>query len=334
MKRHDIDMRDSATPHLGVRTPKTGYRSYMFNYMGARTLSTSGQQMFLIDSFRDTNRPLLSIMADPNSVFIKALERFRNKWIYANTVNDRSVPYYTAMMSSTDPFVSLSAITPHYLEPQPSPGNVILEPEHYVSPKQEVALSHWQNTITTVRTLPVYLVLATLIPLAIPAFMMNAVYQTYRSNQRLRHHESGKAFKLERYRVKLLEEAQAVQDRVYERLAGEQTEEYLPTPPPESSASSSITVGGGKCDEKERNRRKKQQEGGGPSDEGSPFPTLALQKEQFEMIENLDRVGFVKFPVHILKVRHTHAAIVVRMQKESFGEGKVVSEHWVKRFDL
>lgn len=76
------------------------------------------------------------------------------------------------------------------------------------------------------------------------------------------------------------------------------------------------------------------QEGGGSEDEGSPFPTLALQKEQLEMIENLDHVGFVKFPVHILKVRHTHAAIVVRMQKPSFDEGKVVSGHWVGRFEV
>lgn len=289
--------------------------------------------MFLIDSFRDTGRPLLSIMADPNSVFVKALERFRNKWVYANTVNDRSVPYYTAMMSATDPFVNLSAITPHYLSPQPEPGNVILDPDHYVSPRQEVAQSHWQGAISTIRTIPIYIVLATLIPLAVPAFVMNAAYQTIRSNQRLRHHESGKAFKLERYRVKLLEEAQAAQDRVYERLAGEQSEDYLPTPPPESLSSSFSAVS--KDDgEKERKRRKSQREGGTSKDDGSPFPTLALMNEQFEMIDNLDRVGFVKFPVHILGVRHTHAAIVVRMQKESFAEGKVVSKHWAERFEV
>lgn len=307
----------------------------MFNYMGARTLSTSGQQMFLIDSFRDTGRPLLSVMADPNSIFIKALERFRNKWIYANTVNDRSVPYYTAMMSATDPFVSLSAITPHFLDPQPEPGKVILDPDHYVSPRHEIAPSHWQGAMTTLRTLPVYLVLATLIPIAVPAFVLNAAYQTVRSNQRLRHHESGKAFSLERYRVKLLEEAQVLQDRVYERVANDQPEDYLPTPPPESSSSSTTT--GSKSIMSENNdlqRKKSRQEGGKPGDETSPFPTLALQKEQFEMIENLDRVGFVKFPVHILKVRHTHAAIVVRIQKASFDEGKVVSAHWAGRFEV
>lgn len=285
--------------------------------------------MFLIDTFRDTGRPLLSVMADPNSVFIKALKRFRSKWIYANTVNDRSVPYYTAMMSATDPFVSLSAITPHYLKSQPEPGNVILDPDHYVSPKKEITQSAWHGAITTMRTLPIYFVLATLTPLAVPVFMLNAAYQTIRSNQRLRHHESGGAFQLDRYRVKLLEEAQHVSDRVQERMANEE-EQYLPTPPPEP-ASSSIKAS---PEEKQLQRTKSRQEGGKLEEQGSPFPTLALQPEQFEMIDNLDRVGFVKFPVHILRVRHTHAAIVVRIQKESFDEGKVVSAHWAQRFEV
>lgn len=333
----------SATPHLGVRTPKVGYRSYMFNYMGARTLSTSGQQMFLIDSFRDTGRPLLSVMADPNSVFIKALEQFRNKWIYANTVNDRSVPYYTAMISATDPFVSLSAITPHFLNPQPEPGNVILDPNHSVSPRQQTAQTPWQGAVSTFRALPVYIVLATLIPIAVPAFVLNAVFQTYRSNQRLRHHESGKAFNLDKYRVKLLEEAQHLQDRVYERVANEQPEEYLPTPPPECSSPSSLSAGSkpttttndsSSQNDLQHKKTFRQEGSSSPSDTDSPFPTLALQKEQFEMIENLNRVGIVKFPVHILKVRHTHAAIVVRMQKSSFDEGKVVSSHWAGRFEI
>ena len=50
-----------ATPHLGIKTPKKGYRSLIWDFMGARTLSVSGQQMFLIDKFRDSGRPLLSI---------------------------------------------------------------------------------------------------------------------------------------------------------------------------------------------------------------------------------------------------------------------------------
>ncbi len=61
----------------------------------------------------------------------------------------------------------------------------------------------------------------------------------------------------------------------------------------------------------------------------SGFSTLALTPQQFEMIRALDEVGFRKYRVHIHSVRHTHAAMIVRNQKPSFDEGKVVVRHWL-----
>ena len=78
-----------ASPHLGVRTPLTGYQNRLWNVLGARTLSTSGRQLFLIDNFRNTDRPLLSVLADPDSIFIHALARFQNRSLYTNIINDR-----------------------------------------------------------------------------------------------------------------------------------------------------------------------------------------------------------------------------------------------------
>lgn len=349
-----------ATPHLGVRTPKRGARSYLFNVLGAKTLSTSGQQMFLVDTFRDTKRPLLSVMADPNSAFVKGLSMFKNKWIYANTMNDRSVPYYTAAMSRIDPFVDLDKITVHYLSP---PGEVILDYSNPATPRR----SPWEDMTTlekiraaprqTMKTLPFYLVLLTLMPIAIPAFLLNAGYQTYRSAQRIRHHESGSAFNLDKYRVRLLEEAEAATDRAYENLANSTREEYLPTPASESASSSASTSSSSSSISNLKNgnteRRKGEEEEGkeeadlrklsrreSKREKCHDFPLLALTTEQFDMIDHLDRcVGFEKFPVHIQKVRHTHAAIVVRMQKplsgaESFSEGVVVVKHWASKFEI
>lgn len=48
------------------------------------------------------------------------------------------------------------------------------------------------------------------------------------------------------------------------------------------------------------------------------------------MIENLDAAGWRKFHVHIQKHRYSHAAIVVRMDKESFADGWVVSKHFAR----
>ncbi|KAK4634710.1 Lipid droplet phospholipase 1 [Fulvia fulva] len=325
-----INFTTFATPHIGVRTPRLGARSYFFNFMGARTLSTSGQQLFLIDSFRDTGRPLLSLMADPNSVFTAGLRRFKHKWLYANTMNDRSVPYYTAMFSRTDAYVDLDKVEVHYAKGQPKPGNVILDPENPVTPKQPSGeqLSLVQRLMPhqrTINNIPFYMVIFSLLPLALPVFLANAGYQTYQSAQRIRHHESGKAFSLDRYRVKLLEEAQAVQDRVYERVVEQQAEDYLPTPPPESQSVDSASSH--TKEDLELSRRETTREKG-------PSPLLVLTEGQFDMIENLDNLGFTKYPVHIQKVRHTHAAIVVRIQKESFAEGRVVVQHWIDKFEI
>ncbi|KJX97809.1 lipase/serine esterase like protein [Zymoseptoria brevis] len=321
-----------ASPHIGIRAHKGGIRSELWNYMGARVLSTSGQQMFLIDTFRDTGKPLLSIMADPDKAFIKGLRMFKHKWVYANTLNDRSVPFYTALFSRTDPFVALDKIQVHYLKDQPVPGEVILDPSNYVSPRlskpEDSSLYNRFQLIDrkTFSNLPFYMFIIVAIPLALPVFMINSGYQTYQSAQRIRHHESGGAFSLDRYRAKLLEQAQAVQDRTYERVATSQAEDYLPTPPPESTRESSRSSSEDTKDVELARRESSKKE--------TDFPLLALTKEQFEMIDVLDSVGFVKYPVHIQKHRHTHAAIVVRINKASFDEGKVISEHWAGKFEI
>ncbi|KAK5683515.1 hypothetical protein LTS10_005048 [Elasticomyces elasticus] len=332
-----------ATPHLGVRTPRAGYRAQTWNFLGSKTLSTSGQQMFLVDNFRGTGRSLLSIMADPSSIFVRGLSMFKRKSVYANALNDRSVPYYTSSMSRCDPFVDSDAIEVHPLPDQEEP--VVLDPENPVSPrkqKEEKQLAFHERYIISSRTrqsLPFYAVLCTVLPLAVPLFLINAGYQTYKSAQRVRLHEAGSVMDLKRYRIPLLEEAQAMQDRVMERFAAERThlnEEsgkgYLPTPPPESS-SSSVSE-----DAEESSKLMRSVSATQKSEQvknNSPWPTLALTDDQFEMIDNLDKyVGFIKYPCHITKVQHTHAAIVMRMAKESFNEGRAVSAHWVKGFEL
>ena len=75
----------------------------------------------------------------------------------------------------------------------------------------------------------------------------------------------------------------------------------------------------------------------GLAEEAKSMPeisTLALTSSQFAMIDALDGVGFDKFPVHIHDARHSHAAIIVRMQRESFREGKIVVRHWLERFEV
>ncbi|KAI6853909.1 DUF676-domain-containing protein [Hortaea werneckii] len=336
-----------ATPHLGVRTPGIGYGPQTWNFLGSKTLSTSGQQMFLTDDFRDTGRPLLAVMADPTSIFVKGLASFQRRTVYANTTNDRSVPYYTSAISSTDPFADLDTIDVHPLHDQEHP--VVLDPFHPVSlrkqPEVPKPLTFRERYIVTDKTkaaLPFYAVLAGVLPLAVPLFMVNAGYQTYKSAQRVRLHEQGDLVDLQRYRIPFLEESQAVQDRMVERLATESSsqtvaagqdgkgEEYLPTPPPEEEAVNPPTQ---TTDARPSSPSEPLPPSSAAAAVSSPFPPLALSDLQFQMITNLDRhIAFTKFPVHIQNVRHTHAAIVVRTPRESFAEGKMVSGHWVRGF--
>jgi hypothetical protein len=59
------------------------------------------------------------------------------------------------------------------------------------------------------------------------------------------------------------------------------------------------------------------------------YPKLALTHEQFDIVDSLNAVGIRKYPVHIQKHRHSHAAIIVRVEKDGFREGKIVMQHWL-----
>ncbi|KAL9001716.1 MAG: hypothetical protein Q9188_005314 [Gyalolechia gomerana] len=316
-----------ATPHLGVRTPLRGYHSQLWNAFGSRTLSASGRQLFTIDTFRDTNRPILSLLADPDSIFMRALSLFKNRALYANITNDRSAPYYTTAISATDPFVNLEAVNLHYLDSY-SPN--ILIPEHAVSPKpaqEQLSLytrltSSSQNLLMRV---PLYTAIAALIPIATVAWTINSGIQSFRSNKRIQLHEQGKG--LDSYRIPFLTNggntARSAVSGAFRRMNSTQGQDYLPESSDEDLTDSNEAVlmdpstPGSPLELKRTTSRK------------ADFPTLALSDEQFEMIRNLDSVGWKKYPVHIQNHGHTHAAIIVRMEKLGFDEGKVVVRHWV-----
>jgi len=163
-----------------------------------------------------------------------------------------------------------------------------------------------------VKRIPFLLALAIFVPIGVLAFLLNSVIQTVRSNTRIALHEGGKAGIRE-----------AVED-AYEELNSSQDQEYLHR----SDDSGSETDGLMGADDEEGGREilaleRKQSH--------REQPTLALAPHQFEMINGLDSLGWHKYPVWIHKDRHSHAAIIVRMEKESFSEGRLVLDHWLKR---
>ncbi|KAL8687398.1 MAG: hypothetical protein Q9218_006415 [Villophora microphyllina] len=326
-KIQPVNFTTFASPHLGVRTPLRGYQSHLWNAFGSRTLSISGRQLFTIDTFRDTKRPILLVLADPDSIFIRALSLFPNRALYANVINDRSAPYYTTAITATDPFIDLDAVDIRYLDNY-SPN--ILNPENPVSPKSaQEALSLYTRLSTggqsLVTRIPLYTALAALIPIATIVWTINSGVQSFRSNRRVQLHEQGQG--LDSYRIPLLmggKNASSTISGAFRRVNSAHGHDYLPDSDGEDTQSIDDTTPENTNANAMPNLELKR-----TTSRKADFPTLALSDEQFEMIRNLDNVGWKKYLVHIQNHRHTHAAIIVRMQKPGFDEGKVVVRHWL-----
>ncbi|OCF58917.1 lipid particle protein [Kwoniella mangroviensis CBS 10435] len=103
-KHHPVSFSTISTPHYGIPKYNT-LLSTVLCWLGARVMSRSGEQLYVVDNYSDEDqRPLLEIMADPRSIFYQGLERFDKLEIYASAINDNSVPYPTAAIESVDHF--------------------------------------------------------------------------------------------------------------------------------------------------------------------------------------------------------------------------------------
>ncbi|KAL2256249.1 hypothetical protein VTK26DRAFT_1933 [Humicola hyalothermophila] len=349
-----------ASPFLGVRSPLRGWANHMWNVMGARTLCMSGRQLFGIDKFRDTGKPLLAVLADPGSIFMSGLARFRRRTLYANIVNDHSAVFYTTAIAKTDPYADMSRVQVRYLNERDW-GTVLLDPADPVSPplspdrrapREPLAawVEKWGKRVSFV------LALALFIPIGIAAFLVNSAVQTVRSSRRVRLHERGLAgINVKDFRVNLwIKEIREAVEDAYGNLNSAQGHDYLVDGHDSSSSSSSSSDGNGGAGGRRENGKAKgvmtpdtdedgeEEVGDGDSArrilalerkrshvETGGHPTLALAPYQFAAIEALDRLGWRKYPVWIQNHHHSHAAIIVRRDTRGFDEGRVVLRHWV-----
>jgi hypothetical protein len=186
----------------------------------------SGRQLFLIDSHQDADRPLISLLAQPGSVFIKGLAAFKHRSLYANIVNDRNAAYYTTCISPIDPFVDLDAIDIKY---EPGYEPVIVDGETFVTHGLEShdrqssngslqssskgSSSSASPSLLTTRSganktsqrqatsqvlsmftaIPSYVLIAAVFPFAVLIYFSNSAFQSARSSARIRAHHAGRA---------------------------------------------------------------------------------------------------------------------------------------------
>ncbi|BDD57091.1 hypothetical protein MPDQ_000486 [Monascus purpureus] len=356
-KLEPVNFTTFATPHVGVRTPNPGIHCHIWNVLGARTISMSGRQLFMIDSFRETGRPLLSVLADPESIFIRALTRFKNRSVYANVVNDRSAVFYTTCISATDPFQDLgnSEMELNYVKGYEP---VVIDPDVYTLPPTDrehasFALSTKARLTRAISNLPFLLTISFVVPIAMTLFLLNSVVQNFLSRRRIRLHEEGKTGVLfGDYRVPLIiqDMRNAVEDAFQDVNPGQDLN-YHPAcdsgefeaefgreqMPAQSSAVANENLDDRaelpllqKPSETEDSSQRNQEDNiASENDTRSGPPKLALTPAQFAIIDSLNAVRFRKYPVYIHNHRHSHAAIIVRMPKKGFEEGKIVVKHWL-----
>ncbi|KAJ5690230.1 hypothetical protein N7462_004622 [Penicillium macrosclerotiorum] len=322
-----------ASPHVGVRTPAKGMGTNIWNGLGPRMVSMSGQQMFMVDTFRDTGRPLLSLLADPESIFIQGLKRFKNRSVYGNIVNDRITVPYTTLFSKVDPFRDLEKININYVEGY---EQTIVNPDEWLLPlepkESESCGEEKLNRLKNFRqNLPFYLAILLLAPPATTIFTIYSIIQTCRSQKRIRLHLEGKnGLLFQKYRVPLLvQDMQHVVDEIVENTNALQEPAYLSSSDTQESDSSDSRTSKVLKAVKWRRRSSASSQPLSIGKTASEFPKLALTPEQIAIIDSLDAVGFRKYPVHIHNDRHSHAVIIRRDKKTENDEGIHVMRHWI-----
>jgi len=278
----------------------------------------------MVDQFRDTGRPLLSVMADPKSIFMKGLGKFQRHTAYANVVNDKSSVYYTTGISKTDPFADMAAVDVNYLDGY---DEVIIDLRRPITPRPQMrpqlTLSATSLAILyTAKRLPFSMLQVGIGLLGVVVHLLCSIYWNLTSSWRIKRHEKGlSGFPIEEYRMPLwIMEAREEAERAYEALNNTHENEYLGGSS-EDEVDDEGTDFGPDAEEvmsKERLLSKRAE------------PTLALSPRQFTMIDSLDSLGWRRYPVWIRKDDHSHAAIIVRVDKPSATEGWVVLSHWLK----
>ncbi|KAJ6493567.1 DUF676-domain-containing protein [Mycena vitilis] len=317
-----VNFNTIATPHIGLPRYPTFFSS-LASVLGPKLLSRTGEQFYCQDKWSANGRPLIEVMADPDRVFYQALAAFQTIRIYANAVNDRTVPYVTAAIDVDDIFVARAVngleiefddqydtlIKSYSLPPVPPPA----------TPKPTVLSPSWFKSLKPSRPFlppflqfrfPLNLVMYTLLPLLIPVFMSLAIVRL------------SLAARSSRARIKLLENDASNTQKLAHILA--QLEKQVEDAVVEFIDSDA--AGDTPVSDPERALGKTK-----PSQE-QPI----LTPTQRRIAAWLNRLPIIKERAFFPKVLNSHAVIICRDVKnfEAHRLGEGVVRHWARSLIL
>lgn len=337
-----------ASPAIGIpRFP--GRMSAVLNTLGAKLLSRTGEQLYAGDDYH-SGKPLLEVMSQPGTSFYDAVMRFKHKSIYANSMNDRTVPFATGAfpMAGKDNFARAARLARKHQVRETDPLDfdlgglkITMDPEcPYIVKSVEETVPQPVPTCkqrgfrmpslpfflkpSTFKGMPYKLgyVMPLFMPVLIPAFLVYITtsfkLQSRRSRRRIRNLGKGEDATLE---GQLRRVGIALEDTLQDIA-----EDHVPFAPDVDSGNTSLEAqlsgftGGSDA------------EGRNAVDEDNAI----LLPSQKRMVDNLNGIpDLQKIFVHMPEVRHAHGAIIARdLSFDDHKKGLEVLGYWATRFEF
>ncbi|KAF9577693.1 hypothetical protein BGW38_006933, partial [Lunasporangiospora selenospora] len=334
-----------ATPHLGIRQPPKSRLSRVFNYLSSRMLSRTGEQLQFVDDYIQ-GKPLMLVMSEPESIFVKALGRFKRRAAYCNIRNDRSVPFWTASFSDADPFSEFESMDVQYNEvyssiiesfgPQDLDKLAQREREQEESLKATTFTERASHRLQSVPWRR-YAIMGVLVPVLLPFWIVFAAttisYQGVDSRMRTKGvAETEEDLKRIREKVSTVnlasyndeDEGNDSDTEVRPRVLTSEITEDRSTPSRASSDHTTIEV-------------EESREEGEEATVSYSYPHLKKVRQlpllpvQIEVSRNLNRLEWSKHIIHIDSM-NAHASIVVRAKRFAHDGGVATVQHAVDMF--
>ncbi|KAF7424693.1 hypothetical protein PC9H_010004 [Pleurotus ostreatus] len=358
---HDVEpinFNTIATPHIGM--PR--YASLLSALMAAcaKHLSRTGEQLFCLDTWSTTGRSLLDVMADPDHIFYKALASFRHVRIYANAVNDVTVPYVTGAIELQDPFADTASsgvqieldesyppiISKYTLPPNPvKPPTLSRDWFRRFSPSSKGLFLPLQNIkLPLHKKIALYTLLPVLLALGVSFALRRFKRDSKTSRSRLRDLESdaSRSRRLVYIFEQLEHRAEDVVIDVLEGVRQSGSDGVVSSAvPPQGVETSQNTTINGVSELTSSNTALAAHSAVSPSLPLPDRPQLRrtidqpkLTDVQRRMVEQLNRLPLIKTLAYFHEARNAHALIVCR-DADYFPEmraGKNVVKYWSNVF--
>ncbi|EGV64696.1 hypothetical protein PSN45_005036 [Yamadazyma tenuis] len=334
-----INFTSFCTPHVGALNPGTSWGTRIYNYISPYVLAHTGFQLFLGDRKKD-KLPLLVWMSDHRSAFFKALSSFNNLVLYANVINDKRTAWYTAAISSRDPFKSMinenaSAYVLEFVDGYAPNVVDISKPLEFKSELNDNVQPpivkrgkrslwrkfNWLKLIYAVVVFPLWILYA--LGLAgVQAFRNHRRVGAFfkdRANSLVHLYEGTKSdtdsddWTLESFEKgvsqRMEDQTDTFVESVFTAMNGDSYKNYQASTGSTSGETGSLVNLSGK----EQDFK------------------LGLNEDQVTIINNLNKLNWNKFPVLIRKTKQTHRAAVYRTDDPAFSEGKVVVQQFAQQ---